>query len=69
MPDLTPPKVENIPEHGNDESQEVALKYPRSIPFIVLNEFCERFNYYGMRSKTFSAFLLQKSNNQSLFIE
>ncbi|XP_065089460.1 peptide transporter family 1 [Ochlerotatus camptorhynchus] len=26
------------------------LKYPRSIPFIISNEFCERFNYYGMRT-------------------
>ena len=26
------------------------LKYPRSVFFIIVNEFCERFNYYGMRS-------------------
>ncbi|KAG7211258.1 hypothetical protein KM043_010566 [Ampulex compressa] len=26
------------------------LKYPRSIFFIVSNEFCERFSYYGMRT-------------------
>ncbi|CAG9803155.1 unnamed protein product [Chironomus riparius] len=26
------------------------LKYPKSIAFIVSNEFCERFNYYGMRT-------------------
>lgn len=26
------------------------LKYPRSIFFIISNEFCERFSYYGMRS-------------------
>jgi solute carrier family 15 oligopeptide transporter 1 len=26
-------------------------KYPFSVFFIVSNEFCERFNYYGMRSK------------------
>ncbi|XP_055535385.1 peptide transporter family 1-like [Wyeomyia smithii] len=25
-------------------------KYPRAIPFIISNEFCERFNYYGMRT-------------------
>lgn len=24
-------------------------KYPKSIPFIIGNEFCERFCYYGMR--------------------
>lgn len=24
--------------------------YPRSIPFIMLNEICERFSYYGLRA-------------------
>lgn len=24
--------------------------YPRAIPFIITNEFCERFSYYGMRT-------------------
>lgn len=27
------------------------IPYPKSVFFIVVNEFCERFNYYGMRSK------------------
>ena len=26
------------------------LKYPYSVFFIVGNEFCERFSYYGMKS-------------------
>ncbi|KAL5278473.1 SLC15A1.2 family protein [Megaselia abdita] len=26
------------------------LKYPRAVGFIISNEFCERFNYYGMRT-------------------
>lgn len=26
------------------------LKYPKSVAFIIGNEFCERFNYYGMRT-------------------
>ena len=26
-------------------------KLPSSIPFIIGNEFCERFCYYGMRGK------------------
>nr|CAD7264421.1 unnamed protein product [Timema shepardi] len=26
------------------------LKYPRSVFFIISNEFCERFSYYGMRT-------------------
>lgn len=29
------------------------LPYPYGIPFILGNEFCERFNFYGMRSKFF----------------
>ena len=27
------------------------LKYPKSIFFIVVNEFCERFSFYGLRSE------------------
>ncbi|XP_060839691.1 peptide transporter family 1-like isoform X3 [Rhopalosiphum padi] len=30
--------------------QNEKLKYPKSIWFIVLNELCERFTYYGMRT-------------------
>ena len=25
------------------------IPYPKSIPFILTTEFCERFSYYGMR--------------------
>lgn len=32
------------------EGEQKKLKYPRAIPFIISNEFCERFNYYGMRT-------------------
>lgn len=32
-----------------EDSQE-KLKYPRAIPFIISNEFCERFNFYGMKT-------------------
>jgi solute carrier family 15 (oligopeptide transporter), member 1 len=32
------------------EQREVKLKYPRAIPFIISNEFCERFNFYGMKA-------------------
>ncbi|KNC33988.1 Peptide transporter family 1 [Lucilia cuprina] len=28
----------------------VPVKYPKSVGFIISNEFCERFNYYGMRT-------------------
>lgn len=27
------------------------IRYPKSVFFIISNEFCERFSYYGMRSK------------------
>nr|XP_016942457.1 peptide transporter family 1 [Drosophila suzukii] len=27
-----------------------AIPYPKSVAFIISNEFCERFNYYGMRT-------------------
>ncbi|KAL5278312.1 SLC15A1 family protein [Megaselia abdita] len=32
------------------EGQVEKLKYPKSVFFIISNEFCERFNYYGMRT-------------------
>ncbi len=36
----TPPKYRTVPEPS--------LKMPRCIPFIVANEFAERFSFYGM---------------------
>jgi hypothetical protein len=38
--------VENQPLLGTTR-----LRYPKSVFFIIVNEFCERFNYYGMRSE------------------
>lgn len=32
------------------EPGETSLKYPKSVAYIISNEFCERFNYYGMRT-------------------
>ena len=29
---------------------EEKIPYPKSIPFILTTEFCERFSYYGMRA-------------------
>ncbi|XP_058128607.1 peptide transporter family 1-like [Anopheles ziemanni] len=37
-------------EVSDVEGEPKKLKYPRAIPFIISNEFCERFNYYGMRT-------------------
>ncbi|XP_063706990.1 peptide transporter family 1-like [Culicoides brevitarsis] len=43
----------------DNESQKAKLPYPRSIPFIIANEFCERFNFYGMRT-ILALYLTQK---------
>ncbi|XP_017881375.1 peptide transporter family 1 [Ceratina calcarata] len=32
------------------KTQKKPMKYPRSIFFIISNEFCERFSFYGMRT-------------------
>jgi len=44
----------NGSEKGNTFEEEITnqkkLKYPISVFFIVVNEFCERFSYYGMRT-------------------
>ncbi|KAK7788795.1 hypothetical protein R5R35_010889 [Gryllus longicercus] len=32
------------------ENQQKKLKYPKSVFFIIVNELCERFSYYGMRT-------------------
>ncbi|KAK0094394.1 hypothetical protein PV326_011048 [Microctonus aethiopoides] len=36
-------------EH-EEKSEKKKLKYPKSVFFIIVNEFCERFSYYGMRT-------------------
>lgn len=28
------------------------VSYPKGIPFIIVNEFCERFNNHGIRCKS-----------------
>ncbi|CAG9803152.1 unnamed protein product [Chironomus riparius] len=43
-------KDDNQSDAGNPEPVQPKLKYPRSIPFIISNEFCERFNFYGMKT-------------------
>ncbi|XP_074032363.1 peptide transporter family 1 isoform X2 [Leptinotarsa decemlineata] len=34
----------------DEEAIQKKLPYPKSVFFIICNEFCERFNYYGMRT-------------------
>ena len=41
------------------------LKYPRSVFFIIVNEFCERFNYYGMRSIYIHAIFNEITNRKN----
>ncbi|GAB1869931.1 Solute carrier family 15 member 1 [Camponotus japonicus] len=47
-------EIEDHPNHPDEqinvERQEEKLKYPKSVFFIVTNEFCERFCFYGMRT-------------------
>uniref|UniRef100_A0A336M6E0 Oligopeptide transporter 1 n=1 Tax=Culicoides sonorensis TaxID=179676 RepID=A0A336M6E0_CULSO len=43
------------------EMTEEKIKYPRAVPFILGNEFCERFNFYGMRT-ILALYLVQKLN-------
>lgn len=42
-----------------EENSGKKIRYPRAIPFIVGNEFCERFNFYGMRA-ILALYLVQK---------
>jgi hypothetical protein len=36
----------------DSESLDEKLPYPKSVFLIIATEFCERFSYYGMRSKS-----------------
>ncbi|XP_044269390.1 peptide transporter family 1 isoform X4 [Tribolium madens] len=45
--------AEEKPKITDSESEEAQLEripYPKSVFFIISNEFCERFSYYGMRT-------------------
>ncbi|XP_067640963.1 peptide transporter family 1-like [Eurosta solidaginis] len=42
--------VEPVSSISEAEEQIKKLPYPKSVFFIISNEFCERFNYYGMRT-------------------
>jgi solute carrier family 15 oligopeptide transporter 1 len=42
------PKV--VDDVNTEEAQNEVVPYPKSVFFIVSNEFCERFSYYGMRT-------------------
>ncbi|XP_060809536.1 peptide transporter family 1 isoform X2 [Amyelois transitella] len=46
-------RLEGTDEEGSDllnKKRNVKLPYPKAVGFIVTNEFCERFSYYGMRT-------------------
>jgi len=40
----------------DSESLDEKLPYPKSVFLIIATEFCERFSYYGMRSKSLCPF-------------
>ncbi|XP_064556404.1 peptide transporter family 1 isoform X2 [Drosophila montana] len=35
---------------ASEKQEKEGPEYPKSVAFIISNEFCERFNYYGMRA-------------------
>ncbi|CAL7933595.1 unnamed protein product [Xylocopa violacea] len=43
-------EIQDHPDNASDREKNEKLKYPKSIFFIVSNEFCERFSFYGMRT-------------------
>lgn len=50
-----PPKATNLLAGGEKtyddvEAKQKKLAYPKSVFFIIGNEFCERFSYYGMKA-------------------
>lgn len=46
----------------DQEADKETSKFPRSVGFIVGNEFCERFSYYGMRGQ-FSMIIFRPKNS------
>ena len=58
----------------DEEGGEKKLPYPKSVFFIISTEFCERFSFYGMKSKfpninkkkTISSLLLNKKSIEFL---
>ncbi len=65
---------ENLPSTSNEnylnlddeknETHSQSQKYPKFVFLIILNEFCERFSYYGIRTVMF-IFLTSKLINLS----
>ncbi|XP_017045943.1 peptide transporter family 1 isoform X2 [Drosophila ficusphila] len=43
-------EVSDFKNVSEAEGQQKKLPYPKAVFFIISNEFCERFNYYGMRT-------------------
>ncbi|XP_043512875.1 peptide transporter family 1 isoform X1 [Frieseomelitta varia] len=44
-------EIQDYPDNeGSMDENQKKLKYPKSIFFIISNEFCERFSFYGMRT-------------------
>lgn len=44
------PKQQDSQDPEKSPADGKSLKYPKSVFFIIGNEFCERFSYYGMRT-------------------
>jgi dipeptide/tripeptide permease len=44
-------KDEEKEKPKDGESGDVKYPYPKAVFFIISTEFCERFSFYGMKSK------------------
>lgn len=43
----------NLPDKYDDDKISQKNEYPKTVFLIILNEFCERFSYYGIRTVLF----------------
>ncbi|CAG2119357.1 unnamed protein product, partial [Medioppia subpectinata] len=42
-------KKQSMDNNNEDQLEVPKQRYPRSVAFIIGNEFCERFSYYGAK--------------------
>jgi len=63
LPSTSNENYSNLDDEKND-TQSQSQKYPKFVFLIILNEFCERFSYYGIRTVMF-IFLTSKLINLS----
>lgn len=60
-----PDRIEDIEFKDGEQRLAVSNKYPKIVFLIIINEFCERFSYYGFRTVLyifFTSFLKIEKN-------